>query len=358
MDKHLLDLYSDYLISSFSQTTATGLSNALDGEISHDKITRFLSKDDFGPKDLWKVVKPFVRKIESEEGVLIVDDTIEEKLYTDENEIISWHHDHALGRSVKGVSILNFLYHCDGVSLPVSFDVIRKTKEVLNEKTGKMVRKSEKTKNETMREILLSCVRDMHLVFSLVLADTWFSSSENMIFIKETLEKHFIIPLKCNRKVALSKTDKQQGRFTRIESISFQENHSITAYLEGVPFPVLLLKQVFTNEDGSQGILYLCASDINSESDTIIKNYQKRWRIEEYHKSLKSNVGLSKSPTHTIRTQINHFFASMIAFVKLEKMKIKTGMNHFALKTKLYVTALRSSMEELTKLKKMRVKCA
>jgi hypothetical protein len=43
MDKSLLDLYTDYLISSFGQTTATGLSQLLDGEVSHDQVTRFLA---------------------------------------------------------------------------------------------------------------------------------------------------------------------------------------------------------------------------------------------------------------------------------------------------------------------------
>ncbi len=43
MDKEILDLYSDYLLSSFSYTTATGLSGLLEGSLSHDQITRFLS---------------------------------------------------------------------------------------------------------------------------------------------------------------------------------------------------------------------------------------------------------------------------------------------------------------------------
>jgi hypothetical protein len=42
----LLDLYSDYLISAFGQTTATGLSSLLDGEVSHDQIQRFLASEE------------------------------------------------------------------------------------------------------------------------------------------------------------------------------------------------------------------------------------------------------------------------------------------------------------------------
>ena len=94
MDIKLLELYSDYIISSFGQITATGLSRALDGNVSHDKITRFLSKKDLDSKELWKLVKPVIREHEKEEGVLIVDDTIKKKPHTQESELICWHHDH------------------------------------------------------------------------------------------------------------------------------------------------------------------------------------------------------------------------------------------------------------------------
>lgn len=133
----MLDIYSDYLISSFSYTTATGLSDALNGAISHDKITRFLSTKDYGSKQLWKLVKLTIRKIESEEGVFIVDDTIEEKPYTDENELITWHFAHTFGRNVKGVNILSLLYHNKNITIPAAFQPIQKTEQYIDKKTGK-----------------------------------------------------------------------------------------------------------------------------------------------------------------------------------------------------------------------------
>ena len=77
----ILEVYTDYLMTSTVSTTATGLSALLDNEISHDKITRFLSSNKFNSKSLWQLVKPTVREIESQEGVLIFDDTIQEKAY-------------------------------------------------------------------------------------------------------------------------------------------------------------------------------------------------------------------------------------------------------------------------------------
>lgn len=43
MNKQLLDLYADYLLSSFGYTTATGLARLTDGAVSHDQVTRFLA---------------------------------------------------------------------------------------------------------------------------------------------------------------------------------------------------------------------------------------------------------------------------------------------------------------------------
>ncbi|SDX26964.1 hypothetical protein SAMN05421882_11304 [Nitrosomonas communis] len=46
MKKEKLELYTDYLISNNGYATATGLSSMLDGEISHDQVTRFLSEEE------------------------------------------------------------------------------------------------------------------------------------------------------------------------------------------------------------------------------------------------------------------------------------------------------------------------
>ena len=54
----IFDLYTDYLITSFSYTTASGL---VDNAINHDQVTRFLSQQDFTSKELWKVIKKTVR---------------------------------------------------------------------------------------------------------------------------------------------------------------------------------------------------------------------------------------------------------------------------------------------------------
>lgn len=125
-----------------------------------------------------------------------------------------------------------------------------------------------------------------------------------------------------------------------MDALELETNAPMTIYLEGVDVPLLLVKQVFVNEDGSTGILYLVTSDTTLSYDGITATYRTRWNVEPYHKSLKQNASLEKSPTQTVTSQTNHFFAALCAYIKLEMLKSTTKLNHFALKTKLYVNAL------------------
>ena len=351
MSKELLDIYTDYLISQNSYATATGLSNLLDGQISHDKITRFLNKEQFCAKDLWQYVKAEVRRQEQEKGgVLIIDDSIEEKPYTDENEIICWHFSHAKGRCVKGINILSSLIRYSDIAFPIGFEIVTKELHFYDLKTKKDRRKSSTTKNQHFRALVKQAVSNQ-VKFEYVLTDNWFGSKENMGFIHYEIEKMFIFGMKANRLIAFSKEERKKGQYHLLNSLEFKDKEKKIVWLKDLSFPVAIIKRIFKNEDGSTGVLYLVTNDLDSDADRIYEIYQKRWRIEEYHKSIKQNTSLEKSPTKVIRSQKNHIFASIIAYCKLEFLKIKTSLNHFALKYKLILKANQMAFSELKTLR-------
>ncbi len=350
MNPELFDLYTDYLISAFGPTTATGMSRMLDGQISHDQVTRLLASEPKNSADLWHVVKPLVRQIERPEAVLSLDDSIGEKPYTDENSIVCWHWSHSFERHVKGIEFLTAYYTVGEVSLPIAFDLVEKTEAYVDPKTEQLKRRSPVSKNQRYAMLLRIAVHNQ-VPFQYVLNDVWFASAANMKYVKRDLRKDFIMPLKRNRKVAVSEGDKRRAQYRAVSSLSLPAATTRQIWLEDVPFPVLLVKQVFTNDDGSQGVRYLVTSDLTLTADRITKLFQKRWGIEVYHKSLKQNASLEQSPTRTETTQRNHLFASLCAYVKLERLKIKTKLNHFALKSKLYLSAVKSAYAELVKLK-------
>lgn len=273
MDNEMLDLYTDFLISSFSYATATSLSRMLDLKVSHDKITRFLSQELYTSKDFWKLTKPLIREFEKEDGAIAIDNTILDKTYTDENEIISWHYDHSKGRNIKGVNIMSCLYCTESTKIPFSFEIIKKDIRYTDEETGKEKRKSSKTMNEIFREMVKNAHRNIKK-FKYFLTDNWFSCAENMELINE-MQKNFIFALKNNRLIALSYKDKKEGKFKKISMVDLEQNHVYRCYLKGVEFQLLVTKQIFKNKDESEGVLYLVSNDLSLDFNgmtTIYKN--------------------------------------------------------------------------------------
>ena len=84
-----------------------------------------------------------------------------------------------------------------------------------------------------------------------------------MRFVKHGLQREFLMPLKTNRQVALRLEDQKQGQYVRIDSPALEPDTVMTRYLERDDFPLHPVKQIFTNADGSTGILYLVTGDLD-----------------------------------------------------------------------------------------------
>lgn len=354
------ELYTDYLLANKGQVSAVALSEVLGESMSHDHITRMLAQPELDQKEFWKLIKPLVREIEREEGCIAVDDFFVEKPHSTPNSIITVNWDHARQKYVLSINVLNFLYTIgegsDAINLPLAFEVVSKTEVYVDEKTGKEKLKSPKTKNEMLRE-RLKILKDYNQVkFSYVLWDTWFSSAENMVFVVNDLKKHFIGAVKDNRKVALVSDSGTTGKFKSVSQQEIQPGMVYKVRMESVPFDLFLVKKVYKNMDGSTGVVFLVTSNGDLTFDEIFQRYQKRWKVEESHKSVKQNLGIAQSPTKMERSQKNHLFAAMFGLVQLEKLKIKQKLNHFAMKRKIYMAALKAAWNQVQDLKCQHVK--
>ena len=359
MDRpQLLDLYIDFLLSSTQQSSATVLSELVDGEVSHDQITRMLddpTDELFGQKAYWKRIKPLIREVQNDHGCLIMDDFIVEKPHSKESEVVCYHHSHLHGRSVKGINIVHLQYSVDHlekeVHLPVGFEIVRKPQIVEDPKTGKSKRIGKRTKHEIFRDLLKTAVHLHHIPCSFILADSWYCANETMSFIKKKLKKDFLFGIKTNRNVALSRAQLKRKEFVKLADLPLEPGQVKQIWIKDVDFPLYLVKEIYINKDQSKGILYMVTSKQGLTYQQIISTYPKRWRIEEAHKSLKNNVMIAKSPTRIPRTQANHIFAAFCAMVQIEWMKLKTASNHFAIKRKLYIKAVKASFKELQRMK-------
>jgi hypothetical protein len=184
---------------------------------------------------------------------MMVDDSIAEKPYTEENEIGCWHYDPAQDRQVKGINFLSALDQAQGVALPVGFRVVAQTEYSSDKPDGKTKRRSPVSKKEPY-QAWLGQAKPNRIPCDFVLNHVWYASADNRMLVKHQLDTDFIMPLKANRKVALSTEDKQRGRYGPVDSLPLEAGVVRVVDLEGVDFRLALVKQVFANQDGSTGI--------------------------------------------------------------------------------------------------------
>ena len=115
--------------------------------------------------------------------------------------------------------------------------------------------------------------------------------------------------------------DRNKGQWTGLDKLALQAEQPVKVWIKDLEIEVLLSKFVFTDKGSSTGEMYPVSNDLSLWAEKFQTLYRKRWNVEKYHKSLKQNTSLAKSPTRTVKTQTSHLFASLLAYVKLERLK-------------------------------------
>lgn len=194
---------------------------------------------------------------------------------TDENDIILGYYDHRKGTGAKGIKFMTALYYAENIALPASFQIVAKTEFYTDPKDGKTKRRCPAPKNQYCREMIKQAAVNQ-VAFCYVLADVWFASAENMIFVKHEVKKNFVMTVKTNRKIAIGCNNKRQGRYVRTGKTGFRTDTPVEIFPENADFPMLLVRQVFADKDGSTGILYLITSDTGMTYGQITAICRKR----------------------------------------------------------------------------------
>ena len=345
MDKNYLNAYSQFLIAASNHAHSTDFQEITNGNYSKDQTYRFLTSKGFDEKDFWLAIKPTLKPIQSNNACISVDDTIIEKPYMKENDVVSYCYDHTKSKCIKGINLLSLTYKTGDIAMPINYRVIKKDQIIPATEKTKARRKSEHTKNQLFRK-MLKMTKTNKVKYRYVLADSWFSSNENFKFIHDTLDKCFVFATKSNRLFKFN--DEDESQYRKLSSYDFQPGTAYAIEFKGIPFPLYLSKQVFKNEDGKEAVLYLVTNDEVLSYDSMVNLYKKRWNIEVYHKSLKQNCSLGKSTVRTVKTITSHIFCSVYAYVLLEKLKIKREQNHFKISAIYYLKGLKRTFNALS----------
>ena len=292
------NVYMDYLLSTQGHISATDLSEVVDNEYSHDQISRMLYHADVDDKKLYRQSKRIIKAQNGEsKKVLILDDSVQPKPHSKVNGMIAYHYDHSQQRCIKGINFISALWADDQCSIPVSMKVVVKELQ-WDHKRQQEAWKVVQTKNEIFREMVGKLTRNGQIDY--VLADSWYASKENMDFITTDCKTQFVMAIKSNRLATRSEKDSQKGIYKPLQDLRLGK----------------CAVKVYLNELDYEGIFTL---------------YKRRWKVEEYHKSLKSNCSLGKCQASSHSSQQSHFYLAVLAFIQLEKARMSKGKNHFGL---------------------------
>jgi len=293
-----LSLYSSFLIGNQNRYSGVELAKVADG-MAHDAVSRWLSKFTFKPQELWNQVKNLVNP---KAGYLVVDDTTLDKRYSKENELAKLQYSGDEHGLVNGISLVNLLWTDPKKCVPVDYRIY---------------------KNDLFLELLKKALkRGFYPLY--VLFDSWYSSLENLKFIRSQKLK-FICNLKSNRIVSRHRVQMS------LSDLSLADKQVEKVWLKGFG-QILVCKVVATNGD----ITYLATNDLSLTSyDEFTGHFEQRWNIEEFHRGIKQTTGIEKCYSVKAQSQKTHIFSAFVAFVRLEAVRVSESISWYEQKASI-----------------------
>jgi hypothetical protein len=315
--------YIEYLISTPSNYTCSNLADHLE-DVSHDAVSDFLQRDKLTARHLWELARQLIKDIAN--SFLIVDDSVQEKRFSKNIELVKLQYSGNEHGLVRGIGIVN-LVHSDGTDFyPIDYRIYAP------ESDGK-------TKNDHFGEMLTRAKTERGIQANTVLFDAWYSSVSNLKLVHR-LGMTFLTTLKSNRMVSVTK---EQGyiHLDQLEWNDEQLEHGQTVKLKEVPFKVQLFKLVATNGD----IEWAITNQLDDIDAHFMQDGLKvRWQIEQLHRELKQLTGTENCQCRKQRSQRNHLACCYQAWLSIKVKAVELGKTSYAVVADLLRDYLRAEL--------------
>jgi hypothetical protein len=221
--------------------------------ISHDKINYYLKNEKLTPRLLWDNVKDLI--VADEDAYIIFDDTVLDKRFSEEIEIVRRQYSGNEHGIVKGIGIVNCIYVNPKT---LNFWVI--DYRIFDPDNDGL------TKLDHVKNMLQGLVYQKLLPFDTVLMDTWYAVNSLMLYI-DSLEKIYYCPLKTNRLV-----DDTFGKekYKNIESLSWSnEDLECGKIIKIKAFPAEKKVKLFRVTISTDRTDYVATNDLSQSSTDV-----------------------------------------------------------------------------------------
>lgn len=311
--------YCQYLLSSQINYTMTNLAEHLE-TISHDAINYYLKREKLTPRLLWDNVKEVVEP--DTNGYIIFDDSVLDKRYSEEIEIVRRQYSGNEHGVLKGIGVVSCVYVNPTIQRFWVIDY-----RIFNPDIDG------KTKIDHVKDMLQNLVYHKLLPFDTVLMDTWYAVQSLMLYI-DSLEKIYYCPLKNNR---LVDDTFAKEKYKRIELLEWSpEELECGKIIKIKGFPAQKKVKLFRVTVSTNRTDYIATNDLSQSSTDVVQEVCKiRWKIEEFHREIKQLTGIESCQCRKARLQRNHIACAMLVWMRLKNLAYITGQTAYQIKHNL-----------------------
>lgn len=311
--------YCQYLLSSQINYTITNLAEHLES-ISHDAINYYLKTEKLTPRLLWDNVKEVVET--DDNGYIIFDDSVLDKRYSQEIEIVRRQYSGNEHGVLKGIGVVSCVYVNPTIQRFWVIDY-----RIFNPDVDG------KTKIDHVKDMLQNLVYHKLLPFDTVLMDTWYAVHSLMLYI-DSLDKIYYCPLKNNR---LVDDTFGQEKYRRIELLEWNtEELDCGKIIKIKGFPANKKVKLFRVTVSTNRTDYVATNDLSQSSTDVVQEVCKiRWKIEEFHREIKQLTGIESCQCRKARLQRNHIACAMLVWVRLKNLAYRTCQTIYQIKHNL-----------------------
>jgi len=356
--------YIHFLVAAQKEFTCTEAARSSPEEEdapAHDAFTRLLQRQPPDTEALWQEAEPVV---DSDDGLLILDDTTLDKPYANEIEHVTWHWSGKHGDVVKGINLLTLLWRSSSEEATSEEATSEEatSEEATPEKSSReahvpcdfrLYEKEGKTKNEHFRE-MLDRASERGFEPEQVVFDSWYSGLDNLKKVRD-LGWTFFTRLEKNRKVNPDDTYNRQ-----IQEIEIPEEGRVV-HLKGFGFVKVFRTDSTdgdaednqpedndTEESEEEDIQYWATNNLEMTEEKREELARRAWGVETYHRRLKQYCGVEDSQCRSARAQHNHIQMSIRAFLRLELHRVETAISFYESKTAIIREAIRAYLADPT----------
>lgn len=314
--------YIDFLIGTqqaYSCTEAARVQPEAENVPAHDAVTRMLHRLLPTTTRLWQEAQTH---IELTKGVLIVDDSTLDKMYSRHIELVTRHWSGKHKRVVSGINLVTLLWTDGERYIPVDYRIYNKKEDGL-------------TKNDHFRE-MLQIAYERGFRPECVCFDSWYASLKNLKEVRRLFGR-FLTRLESDRLVNPDNTRNQP-----LASVELAATGTIV-HLKGFGF-IKVFKMVVTENH----IEYWATNDLQMSELSRLKFAQLAWMIETYHRGIKQFCGIERCQARAETAQRNHIELALRAFLRLEFHSFVNGISWFEAKTSIIREAVRAYLAQPT----------